>query len=231
MELLSIIKTLLSSNYGTAFIRISLATIFGGLIGIDRELKRRPAGLRTFALVSVGSALAMMTNEYLFHKYGAADISRMSAQVISGVGFLGAGTIIVTGRQRVKGLTTAACLWATASMGIAIGAGFYFGGILGFLSIFFSTTLLQRFDEKLNTKSKLIELYIEANKAECILDLLKYIHENNFSVTSFEKLDKSILNTNIVILLELNLRKKLDHNTVIAQISLIDGINYIEDIK
>ena len=99
--------------------------MLGGIVGVEREKKGRPAGLRTYMLVCSGSALVMMTNQYLAVCYPQVDVSRMASQVISGIGFLGAGTIILTGKNQVRGLTTAAGLWAVACLGLAIGIGFY----------------------------------------------------------------------------------------------------------
>ena len=114
----------------SALIRMIFATICGGVIGLERGMKGRPAGLKTFSIVCVGATLVMVTNEYISIKVGGTgDAARMAAQVISGIGFLGACTIMVTGANQVKGLTTAAALWVNAAVGIAIGAGFYFGAI------------------------------------------------------------------------------------------------------
>ena len=99
-------------------IKLLLALFCGGLLGIEREQKKRPAGFRTYMLVCVGATLVMITNEFLGTRYAGIDPTRMGAQVISGIGFLGVGTIIVTGDNRVKGLTTAAGLWATACVGL-----------------------------------------------------------------------------------------------------------------
>ena len=119
-------------NMVSIILRLSLAMIFGGIIGFDRGKKKRPAGFRTHILVCIGSALAMITNQYIVQVMGmGGDPTRLGAQVISGIGFLGAGTILVTGRQQVKGLTTAAGLWASACMGLALGIGFYEGAIIG----------------------------------------------------------------------------------------------------
>src|SRR5690554_4598709 len=103
--------------------------VAGGILGLDREFKNRPAGLRTFMLVCIASTLVMITNQYVLEVYSHLNIdpTRMGAQVISGIGFLGVGTIIVTRRNHVKGLTTAAGLWASACIGLAIGIGFYSG--------------------------------------------------------------------------------------------------------
>lgn len=118
-----IINYLESFNQVSIIIRLVLATLFGGIIGIEREAKRHSAGFRTFTLVCLGSALATIVNLYLWDITGNTDTARISAAVVSGVGFLGVGTIIVTSRNQVRGLTTAATLWATAALGIALGAG------------------------------------------------------------------------------------------------------------
>ena len=130
-----------------ALFRMIVASICGGLIGLEREMKGRPAGLKTFSLVCIGATLAMITNEYISRNFGGSgDLARMAAQVISGIGFLGAGTIIVTGTNQVRGLTTAAALWVTAALGISIGAGFYFGAFGGVAVIFTSSMTCKMID-------------------------------------------------------------------------------------
>jgi len=230
--ILEIFGYLSELNIPSIILRLFLATFFGGIIGFERGLKKRPAGLRTFALVCIGSATVMITNEYLCENYEyGGDPSRMAAQVISGVGFLGAGTIIVTGRQQVKGLTTAASLWATASIGLAIGAGFYWGAILSFSAIFFAITVLHTLDEKLNQNSKTIELYIEAEGIECIESIVKYSKENGYTISSFEKKEDKIVNSNIIILLEFNLKRRVNHNVIVNELGMIDKINFVEEIR
>ena len=163
-------------NFISIFLRVLMAVIFGGIIGYGREREKRPAGLRTHILVSVGATLAMITNIYLHKIYnGETDLSRLGAQVISGIGFLGAGTIIVTGKNKVRGLTTAAGLWACACMGLAIGAGFYSGAIIGCLVIAAVTVALANLDRKINRKSRNITLYILVNSTKAVSNLLKEI--------------------------------------------------------
>ena len=127
-------------------IRITLAMILGGCLGMERELKNRPAGLRTYMLVCVGSCLIMLTNQYSYQVFQVGDPVRMGAQVVSGIGFLGAGTIIVTRRSQIKGLTTAAGLWASAAIGLAVGIGFYEAAIAGSAVIAIILTILHRLD-------------------------------------------------------------------------------------
>lgn len=112
-------------NVLSVCVRLLLAMAFGGTIGFERGIRQRAAGLRTHMLLCVGAASTMLVSQYIYASYGVGDPARLSAQVISGIGFLGAGTIIVTRRNQIKGLTTAATLWATACMGLAVGVGFY----------------------------------------------------------------------------------------------------------
>ena len=115
----------------SVLIRLGLTFLCGALIGLEREYKRRPAGFRTHILICVGAAMTTMTGQYLFLSQGLyTDMARLGAQVIAGIGFIGAGTIIVTRRNQIKGLTTAAGLWTCAIVGLAIGAGFYEGGLI-----------------------------------------------------------------------------------------------------
>ena len=163
-------------NYVSIFLRLTMAVFFGGIIGYGREREGRPAGLRTHILVSIGATLAMITNIYICQVYdSASDPTRLGAQVISGIGFLGAGTIIVTGKNKVRGLTTAAGLWASACMGLALGAGFYFGAIIGCVLIFAVTVVLAKLDKKINNKSRNITLYILLESHLEVAKLLTYI--------------------------------------------------------
>lgn len=115
---MSLLNYIQQFNSVSIILRLVLATFLGALIGLERGSHGQPAGLRTFAIVCLGSCLAMITDEYLVTTYHTGDPARLAAQVISGIGFLGVGTIIVTGKNYVKGLTTAASLWTTATLDI-----------------------------------------------------------------------------------------------------------------
>ncbi len=128
-----------------AIVKIGLAALLSGIIGFEREHSHRPAGFRTHILVSVGSALVMLTSVYIAKEQGlTTDVTRMSAQVLSGIGFLGAGTILREGFS-VKGLTTAASLWAVSCIGIAVGSGFIVGGLVATVVIYLTLNSLKRF--------------------------------------------------------------------------------------
>lgn len=168
------------------FIKMTLALICGGVIGIERGRKRRPAGFRTYMLVSLGATLVMMTNEYICQIYGTGDMARMGAQVISGIGFLGAGTIITTGHNRVKGLTTAAGLWASACIGLAIGSGYYEGAVIGTFMIVVIMVVLHTFDRRLMTNAKILQLYVEYKKLSAIRRLYVFARDHQIIIDDVE---------------------------------------------
>ena len=142
-------------------LRIIVSFALGGMLGMERGLKQRPAGLRTYMLVCVGACLIMLTNEYVVQVYGSGDPVRMGAQVVSGIGFLGAGTIIVTRHNQIKGLTTAAGLWAAAAVGLATGIGFYEAAIVGAVVIFITLSVLSNLDDRMHRKTDHFEAYVE----------------------------------------------------------------------
>ena len=170
MELLDYLRQF---NTASVLLRLTLAVLCGGLIGINREHKRRPAGFRTYMMVCMGAALSMILGQYedtmlhtlLSGAFGTVgqptDVTRFGAQVINGIGFLGTGTILITEQREVKGLTTAAGLWATACMGLAIGAGFYECMLLGFGAIFLSIKLFSFIECYTLSASRYVDLYIE----------------------------------------------------------------------
>ncbi len=217
-------------NDTTIILRLLMAVIFGGVIGFERGRAGRPAGLRTHILVCLGSTLAIMTNQYVFQEYNIGDPTRLAAQVISGIGFLGAGTIIVTGRHQVKGLTTAAGLWATACMGLAIGIGFYKAAIFSCLLIVFSTIVLHRFDNIMLSKSKILDIYIEIQRTTVITDVLDKIKADNISIDSIEMVRASYDTNAVAAIMTLRLKHKRVRLEVIANICDIEGVEFAEEV-
>ncbi|WP_310605418.1 MgtC/SapB family protein [Anaerosporobacter sp.] len=195
---IDIIGNLRDINYLSIMVRMLLALLCGGIIGYDREKKGRPAGFRTHILVCIGSSLAMITSQFIVSILGMdTDPTRMGSQVISGIGFLGAGTILTTSKQHVKGLTTAAGLWACASMGLAIGIGFYEGAILGCIFILASMKIMQGFEVLLLSKSDVIEIYIEVTCVEGIGEMIGFMKENQMSIMHFETVSSKEGNSSV----------------------------------
>lgn len=230
-------------NMGSILLRMTLAMLFGGLIGLERGRKRRPAGFRTYMLVCLGAALTMMLGQYeyeLLSTYWAAttsnlsirtDISRIGAQVINGIGFLGAGTIIVTGRQEVKGLTTAAGLWASACMGLSIGSGFYECVLLAFVLILLTMRLLPHVEAIMLERARNMNLYVEFQSMDNIGEILDRIKEQAVQIYEVE-LDRGREEgtRNPSAIFTLRLQKRLPHSQVLAAISDLDCIYTIDEI-
>lgn len=170
-----IISFLHDFNYITIAIRLFLAVLAGGVIGYERGKHGSAAGLRTHILVCIGSAMSSLTGYYVFHTLGIqGDVLRLSAQVVSGIGFLGAGMIIVKNGNIVTGLTTAAGMWATSSIGIALGFGFYNGAIIATVLCFFTTAFLSVFERQ---RKRTVHVYAEIDLDEKVSDIIDQIRE------------------------------------------------------
>lgn len=166
---LDFIESMRSYSTLSAVIRLVLAVVLGAFVGFERERHGRAAGLRTHILVCLGAAMATLIGHYnasVLHF--TADPMRIGAQVVSGIGFLGVGTILSKGRFQVTGLTTAAGLWSTAAIGLAIGIGFFEGAFLGTIFVVLTMTLLAKFDSKIIKNSKKVRLYIETKNVDCM---------------------------------------------------------------
>lgn len=222
---------LYSINDSSIILRLLLAVILGGIIGFERGRSGRPAGLRTHILVCLGAVLAMMTNQYIFEEFGVSDPTRMAAQVISGIGFLGAGTILVTGRHQVKGLTTAAGLWATACMGLAIGIGFYKAAIAACIMITFATVVLHRFDNFLVSKSRIMDLYIEFSNTVPITTVLDTLKGLQVKIETIEIMKPTYgVNAQLAAIMTIKLKQKKLRVDVIAKICSLEGVEFAEEI-
>lgn len=224
-------------------LRVALAMLVGGAVGFEREKKGRPAGFRTYMLVALGAALTVMLSQYLSIMFDTrwadvakeqgirTDVSRFAAQVINGVGFLGAGTILVTGQQEVKGLTTAACLWASACIGIAIGAGFYECVLIGFILIVISMKLLPYVENLIMAKALNMSIYVEMDNIENLGAVVSKMRKNNvriYDVDIDKEQHENIAQVNA--LFSVRLPNRAYHTEILAELSMVDGIISIEEV-
>ena len=185
--MLEIFDFVRNMSFTAITLRLCFAVVCGGLIGVEREYRRRPAGFRTHILICLGAAMTTLTSQYLFLERGLfTDMARLGAQVIAGIGFIGAGTIIVTRKQRVKGLTTAAGLWTAAIIGLVCGAGYVECAVFATLMVLFAELVLIRIEYKFARKSSESNLYVEYTKAECIQEILKICREKSIKVNGLE---------------------------------------------
>lgn len=219
------------SNIWTIIIRILLAVICAGSIGVERSRKRQAAGLRTHILVCLGAAVVMILSDFLILNNPSSDAGRLGAQVVSGIGFLGAGTILITSKSRIKGLTTAAGLWAAACMGLAIGAGFYTLGIIASVMIVIILTILPKIELMFRRKTQYFELHVELDDRSNLKDLVNFLRSINVQITSIEKNPAYIQSGLSVYTMTLNSEEKRDHDTFIETIKNLSYVNYCEEIN
>lgn len=212
----------------SVMVRLFVAVLCGGFIGIEREHKRRPAGFRTHILVCLGSAMTTLTSQYLLTELGLYnDISRLGAGVIAGMGFLGAGTIIVTKRRQVKGLTTAAGLWTCAIIGLAIGAGYFELGIIATVVILLAEMFFSRFEYWMLSNSKNLNIYVEYNGSENLDNIIRMIKGYRIVIIDLE-ITKS--GNNSCAIFSLQLPKKFSHDKIMTAISTSEGVVSVEEL-
>lgn len=218
-------------NLGTIGLRVMLALIIGGMIGLERGSKNQPAGFRTYMLVCLGASSVMMTNQYIGQYFGTGDPSRLGAQVISGIGFLGAGTIIVTKRNQVRGLTTAAGLWSSACLGLAIGIGFYEGAIVSGGAILLIMTVLQKVEHVFREQSRYLRIYTNFATIEAMNRFIEISNEHEFKVLDMQ-ISKMYEDEKkeIVAILQMKTKRRISHSDMIRILGSVDGLKLIEEI-
>ena len=218
-------------NLFSIMIRLSMALLMGGVLGAERGLRNRPAGFMTYVLVCMGAAMIMLTNQYIFTVYAQTDPTRMAAQVVSGIGFLGAGTIIVTRNDEVRGLTTAAGLWLAAGLGLAIGIGFYPGAIVGFLFSIFALIILKKIDVYIKQHAKSMEVYLEYNSTFSLRNLLEYAQEQHFVLFDMQRGKIKTLNGEMgTLVFSIELTQNPNHAEALNGLYSLVGVEYLKEI-
>ena len=229
-------------NFVSIALRLLLSAVIGFSLGMERGRKRRPAGCRTYMLVCMGATLTLLLSQYEYYMltnrwYDLAleigirtDVSRFGAQVINGVGFLGAGTILVTGRREVKGLTTAAGLWASACMGLAIGAGFYECVALGTVLIFLSMRFLPTVENMMVERAPFLNIYVEFESLDNIGAIIGRIKERNSQILDVE-IDhgRGEGSGNPSAGFSLRLAQRQPHAAVLVAVSGLDCVYTVEE--
>lgn len=230
-------------NIASVLLRLVLAMAFGGMIGLERGRKHRAAGFRTYMLVCLGSVLTSILSQYLFVQLSTVwaeiavttgkqvDVSRLGAKVYSGIGFLAAGTIIVTGRQEVKGMTTAAGLWASACMGIAIGAGFYECVIIAFVLMFLCIHFLPVVEVYLLENARNMNIYVELKSLDELGVLLSHVKAQGVQIYGVE-IDRGgeEYHRYPSAVLSVRLSVHQQHPQILAALSEVHGVTMIDEI-
>lgn len=224
-------------------LRIVLAMLMGGVIGLDREKKHRPAGFRTYMLVALGASVTMILSQYmnlmLFSELRDAyevvgqrtDVVRFGAQVINGIGFIGTGTILVTAHSEVKGLTTASCLWASACMGLAVGAGFYECVLVSFILILLCMKFLPMVEKAILNNARNMNIYIEMDSIENMADIVNRMKAKGISFydVDLSREKNELTAAKVSALFMIRLPRRMHHTDVLARLSTLDGIVAIKE--
>lgn len=217
----------------TGFIlRLVFSMVVGMLVGIDRAMKRRGAGVKTHVLVCLGSALVMLTSEYLMRTFpeAKADLTRMGAQVISGVGFLGVGTIMITGRNQVRGLTTAACLWVCACVGLAAGAGFVEGAAYALVLIFITLKVFSKVDMVVHERANVFSFYLEFNANKSVAGFMDQIRTWNVRISGFDVMKSKIKGEGPTAIMTLEVKDKQLKKTLLHDVQMMEHVRYVEEL-
>lgn len=230
--MLEIFDNLRDMTFLSVTVRMLCAVLCGGVIGIEREYKRRPAGFRTHILICMGAAMTTLTSQYLYLCMGYyTDMARLGAQVIAGIGFIGAGTIIITKQQRVKGLTTAAGLWVSAIVGLTIGAGYLEGGICATILVLSAELFFVKLEYKLLNSARERIYYIEYSDKECLEMILSIFKENGIRVLNMEiTRGEESENHDASAIFYTRIEKHKDTSNIESCLTAVNGLHLVEEL-
>ena len=217
-------------NLLSVIVRMLLAVICGGAVGFQREKDGKDAGTRTHMMICVGSAMVTATSQYLFlvlHQF--TDVARLGAQVIAGVGFLGAGSIIVTRRKQVKGLTTAAGLWVIGIVGLACGLGYYEAAVYVTALLLCAELVFARLEHYIVSNTRLVNLFVEYKDANDLGAIVEKVKTFNCTVIDLE-VTKSGDHHNPCVILSLQLKKREVHYQLLSGLSEMSEIVAVEEL-
>ncbi len=230
-------------NMASVLLRLFLALFMGGLIGLDRGLRHRPAGPRTYGIVCLGAALTMVLSQYEYimlmtdwapmaERVGLkTDVSRFGAQVINGIGFLGAGTVIATNQQKVKGLTTASGLWASACLGLVIGASYYEASVIAFALILLSMWALRPLEDYIVERSRNLNVFVEFHTMSDMAEILRVIKEADIQIFDMDihhGKEQIVQKPNAVLYLRMGRREQ--HHKIISMLSELDEVYAVKEL-
>ena len=229
--MLSCLDSLRDLNQLSVIVRMLAAVLCGGTIGIERSRKRRPAGFRTHILICLGAAMTTMTSQFLYLELRLyTDIARVGAQVVAGIGFIGAGTIIVTRNRRVKGLTTAAGLWVAAIVGLCCGAGYYEGAVLASVLVLMAELFFSKLEYRILGAVPQVRLLIVYRDTGCLNEAIKYIHDFDLKILDMEihkggQDEVGHPYTNFLV----QMHRKIRLDDLIRDLNQIEGVYTVEE--
>ena len=222
--MLSIFNGARDLSFGAVLIRMALSCLLGAVIGLERSAKNRPAGFRTHILVCMGAAIAAVTGLYLYLGLKLpSDVSRISAQVISGLGFIGAGTIIITKKMTIKGLTTAAGLWTTGIIGIAIGSGYYELAVIGTALVLAIENWFSLLTGNIRKNPEYV-IEVHYNEKNSLDDVLRFCKDSRMSIINLRIRSQEEHQAEAKYVAEVKLRGSLESQPLVDRIQMMPGI-------
>ena len=209
-------------------IRVLLALVCGGAIGIERTGKRRPAGFRTHILLCLGAAMTTATSQYVYVVLGLySDVARLGAQVIAGISFIGAGAIMMTKWRRVRGLTTAAGLWVVAIVGLCCGTAFYEGAVYATILVLVAEVFFSKLEYRLLRETKEVAVYTEYASSSCLEDIIARCHTLGVKIVDVEITKKDDESGRSCALLALLSRQGAGREDILRELSEIEGVDTV----
>ncbi len=216
-------------SYAEALFRLFLAFLSGAVIGYERSYKRVDAGFRTHIIVCMASCAIMITNIHTFLLYNTGDPVRMPAQVISGVGFLGAGCILVTRDRRIKGITTAAGIWAAACLGLCIGAGDYVVALAVLVMAVLTLTVFRSIDATISKRTRYLRLYLEFETVSDVKCFVRYMRESENEIHDMDFMTQKVLDS-VGVIAMIKLKNRNTAERVISEIEKEDWVVYVSKL-
>lgn len=226
-------ETLAGLNIWSILLRLFLVLIISSSIGIERAARKQAAGLRTYLLVGLGSAMIMITNQFLLETFGNGDPARLGAGILSGIGFLGAGTIMFTSKSQVKGLTTAAGLWAVACIGLCVGCGFYTISIIVSIIILLALNFMPKIEHFFTAKRGYFEIHIEFEERANLKTFVSLVRETGLSIIAVEHnpaYSNSGLSVYTIVLATNKKVKSFDRKSFIKWAKELPFVDYVEEL-
>ena len=218
-------------NVLSIMIRLLIAALVGFLIGYDRERKHKPAGIRTHILVCLGTALATMTAMYALYSFPSTniDITRLGGQMVAGIGFLGAGVIFISNKNRIEGLTTAAGLWACTCCGLAIGFGFFEGTLITVCLIIITMLLLPVFERSVRRDKKQFDLYLEFDAGVSPAGFLRLLHTADLSYSNYRVIQEDNGKEGPIAIVSISLNPTADKEAFFSDLVKLEGLKFVHE--
>ena len=218
-------------NVVSIIVRLLIASLIGFLIGFDRERKNKSAGIRTHILVCLGTTLATLSSVYALQMFPDAnvDVTRVAGQIVTGIGFIGAGVIFISDKKRVEGLTTAAGLWACTCCSIASGFGFFEGMIITAIQIILALLLLPLFERTVHHRRKQYDLYVEFDPGVSPAGFLRLLHTEDVSYTNYRVLQEDNGKEGPIAILSISMKPTDDKDAFLLHVRELDGLRYLHE--